>query len=143
MGKSEHPSLDSGKGGTRDTLDLRGISGLGGGSEASLAQKSSLASQSPGIYLVGELLKEAATKVELAIQRDEEPFRCESCGRKVEMLVFEGRNLEGWIFRAEFFFLGTSIYGGGEAGCSNSRLRRRGLGFISVRGPTKEDEELE
>ena len=65
--ESKHPNWDRGKGVACDVqtqiLDLGGISELGGGSEATSAQKSSLGNLSPGTHLGEESPNGIATEV--------------------------------------------------------------------------------
>ena len=111
MGESEHPSLSQDKLASRDTLilhstshalDPSGTSGLGKEWKAASNLKGSL--ETRGIDPRGDSLKEAATKRMPMAKRDDESFRAESWGRRVEVPVFEGGIPEGWIFRVEKFF---------------------------------------
>ena len=91
MEGSEHPSWERGKGVVcnvqtpqpfSQTLDLGGISELGGGSEATSAQKSSPANRTLSTHLGEESLNVIATKVAPAVRQGEETSRSEFLGSK-------------------------------------------------------------
>ena len=109
MGESEHTSLSRGKLASRDTLILHSTShaldpsGTGSlGEEGETASKGSL--ETRGVDPKWDSLKEVTTERMLVAKREDEQFRAESWGRRVEMPVFEGGNPEGWVFMVEKFF---------------------------------------
>ena len=75
---------------------------MGEEGEAASNLKGSL--ETRGIDRKRDSLKKAIIERMSVARREDEQFRAESWGRRVEMSVSEGGNPEGWVFRAEKFF---------------------------------------
>ena len=83
-------------------MDSSGVSGVGGGFEATSAPKISSISRSLYIFMGRDSLKETISEMPPVVKGD-------------EVVWFEGGNLEGWVFRAKKFVVSASIYRGREA----------------------------